>query len=186
VGNARVVATVSTAVLAVIAALLVSSLVISNGSSERPTKPSNEARRAHAVVTRSTLLDMMRGANVIFVGKIASLTDGEPISPPILGYASPRTRIASFDVQRKFRGVSGDTVAITMLNVEGNDYPFTIGDSYLMFGENVHLGRYRIAATIPLGYVQGIYRLLDQDTAFNEFNGKVDLTTLAHSLYAYS
>lgn len=156
-----------------------------------PPGPPN-APQATAIVRRIALEEMASGAGTVFVGRVEEVGGSEIVTPAtqdgpdggaqmnIEPLTAHRTR---FLVTRAFRGSfqTGDRVDITQLD---NDTAITwrTGDQYLVFAHRVELGTTRTSRLVPFGYSQAAYELINDVTARNESNGRVDLTQLTNLL----
>jgi hypothetical protein len=80
-----------------------------------------------------------------------------------------------FDVDQAFRGATSSPIDVTVLDSDGANYSFTVGQRYLIFAEHTKMGG-RVPA--PSGYFQGVYPVETATLARNEVNGAVDLIEL--------
>ena len=79
---------------------------------------------------------------------------------------------------RVFRGANVSSLLdIADFDLE-TSYPFSVGRDYLVFAEWRSLGEARRRELVPVGYAQGVYRQVDDQTASNSPNGSVDLDEL--------
>lgn len=131
-----------------------------------------------AVGGRATVPDLIREADVVFVGRVTEVGGSEVVSPAAAeGVALTRHRVR-FDVTETLFGSPGATIDISLLDIEEVSYPFEVGREYLVFGWETTLGSSRTPATVPLGYGQGVF-VRDGGSATNEINGRIEIETVA-------
>jgi hypothetical protein len=180
VGSPRFYALLGLAGVAVAVAAIAAVRISDSGGSSNlrplPPGPPGPARSA-ASVLRVTLDEMLRTADEIFIGTATAIGGSEEVSrgtPPIPPLTFHRIR---FDVDQAFRGATSGPIDVTVLDSEGANYSFTVGQKYLIFAQHTKMGG-RVPALIPSGYFQGVYPVETATLARNDINGPVDLIEL--------
>jgi hypothetical protein len=164
-----------------VAALAAVRISDSGGSSNLRPLPPGPPRPASgaASVLRVTLDEMLRRADVIFVGTASAIGGSENVSggspPEVPTITVHRVR---FDVDQSFRGATSSQIDVTVFDAEGSSYPFAVGEKYLIFGVHKQVGPVRAPALIPSGYWQGVYPVVNATLARNDINGPVNLVEL--------
>jgi hypothetical protein len=137
---------------------------------------------ALADIGGTSLDDMVARAEAVFVGEVTVIGGPEMLDP--------RSRMevhrVRFAVEDVFRGKRVDGIDVTDLVWEGAIFPAEVGRRYLVFAEHRQLGRKRIRRLVAFGYPQGVYRLVGDDSAWNEANGRVDIETVRDRVAATS
>lgn len=134
------------------------------------------------LVARTSLDEMIRSAETVFVGTVEAIGGAEMLDPAIQMEAH-RVRFA---VERVFRGDPVDTIDVTDLVWVGALFKASVGERYLIFSEHRRLGSSRIRRLVAVGSPQGVYHVLDSNQARNDLNGTVDVDVVAARVAAAS
>ena len=128
-------------------------------------------------IARFTLPELERTATVVLIGDVRARRR------VTAGGSLPASR-HDFARVRFLRGGPARSVTLTSLELPGIELGLVRGDRFLVFAEPRRLGRERERRLVPVGYPQGIYRVLASDIAANDVNGRVSLSRLERRLRA--
>lgn len=125
-------------------------------------------------IARVTLPQMERASTVVFVGELTSERHVK-----IGGYQGRRYGLR---VERFLRGGRAETVHLSVVDLPGLSLGLKPEERYLVFAEPRRFGTEREERLTPVGYYQGVYRVLDDARAENDSNGTVELERLRSRL----
>jgi hypothetical protein len=144
---------------------------------------------ASALLLRKTLDDMIGEAEVVFVGRVRAIGGSEAFIPPhevagpdgdtraIPAHTFHRLRFEVMEFLRSSRGLR-HVLDISELD-DDSAAGVREGQSYLVFAKWTTLGGDAgIPALVPVGYHQGVYAMVDGDTARNSMNGTVNVAMI--------
>lgn len=137
----------------------------------------------HASMQRRTVADMVKDADVVFIGRAIDKGGSESVSPEEPGISAGLTahRIR-FDVKTVLRGEMASPTDVSTLDLGAELDPYEIGKTYLVFGHFAELGTTKTPALITDGYQQGAFRLTGSERAENPENGEIDIREIAKRL----
>lgn len=130
-------------------------------------------------VVAFTLDELVAEADVVFVGVVEAVGGSEPVAPG--GLTAHRVR---FLVERPLRGLGEGLVDVTEPDSVSlaSGYDYAPGERYLVFAEPQAIDLGAEPVLVPLGYMQGVFRVTGEDTAENEWLGELRLSELESRL----
>lgn len=145
---------------------------------EAPPGPGMESMQS---VIRVTLPEMIEQAEVVFVGAVEAVGGSESVPGLERELTTHRVR---FRVEHPLRGIGEGLVDITEFDSVSlsSPYDYASGERFLVFAEHRRLGTAPTPVLVPVGYVQGIFPMIGEETARNEINGEITLGELERRL----
>jgi len=144
-----------------------------------PAGPPTPGPDSMQQVVAFTLDELVAEADVVFVGVAEAVGGSEPVVPG--GLTAHRVR---FLVERPLRGLGEGLVDVTEPDSISlaTGYDYAPGERYLVFAEPQALDLGADPVLVPLGYMQGVFRVTGEDTAGNDWLGEVNLNELESRL----